>query len=101
MTKYAEVFPPGEFLKDELDARNWTQAEFAEIIGRPTRLINEIIAGKRAVTPETAVQIGASLGTSAELWLNLESQYQLSKVPVADDSIKQKAKLMPIRLTPT
>ena len=55
MNTYAEVFPPGEFLRDELEARNWSQTEFAEIIGRPVRLINEIIAGKRAITPETAV----------------------------------------------
>jgi HTH-type transcriptional regulator/antitoxin HigA len=72
----SEVFPPGEFLRDELEARSWSQTEFAEIIGRPVRLINEIIAGKRAITPETATQFGASLGTSAELWMNLESQYR-------------------------
>ena len=53
----AEIFPPGEMLKDELEARNWSQTEFAEIIGRPVRLINEIIAGKKAITPETAVQL--------------------------------------------
>lgn len=90
---YAEVFPPGEFLKDELEARNWSQTEFAEIIGRPVRLVNELIAGKKSVTPETAIQLGASLGTSAELWMNLESQYQLSKVRTSDNSIQRKAKL--------
>ena len=42
----AEVFPPGEFLRDELEARGWTQTEFAEILGRPPRLVNEIIAGR-------------------------------------------------------
>lgn len=93
MTTYAEVFPPGEFLRDELEARSWSQTEFAEIIGRPVRLINEIIAGKRAITPETATQFGASLGTSAELWMNLESQYQLSKVSPPDNLIGRKAKL--------
>lgn len=94
MNKVAEVFPPGEFLKDELEARGWSQVEFAEIIGRPPRLINEIIAGKRAITPETAVQLGASLGTSAEVWLNLEGQYQLSRVsPAANDEIQRKAGL--------
>ena len=50
----AEVFPPGEFLRGELEARGWTQTEFAEIISRPTRLVNEIIAGKRGITPDTA-----------------------------------------------
>ena len=96
MNTYAEIFPPGEFLKDELEARNWSQTEFAEIIGRPVRLVNEIIAGKRGVTPETALQLAASLGTSAELWMNLESQYQLSKVRQSESVIQRKAKLYSI-----
>lgn len=89
----AETFPPGEFLQDELDARGWSQTELAEIIGRPVRLINEIVAGKRAITPETAVQLGDSLGTGPEVWLNLESQYQLSKVQAADGRIARRARL--------
>jgi HTH-type transcriptional regulator / antitoxin HigA len=93
MNTYAEVFPPGEFLKDELEARNWSQTEFAEIIGRPVRLVNEIIAGKKSITPETALQLEASLGTSAELWMNLESQYQLSKVRQSESVIQRKARL--------
>lgn len=93
MSDYAEIFPPGEFLKEELEARNWSQTEFAEIIGRPVRLVNEIIAGKKAITPETAIQLEASLGTSAELWMNLESQYQLSKVRQAESPIQRKAAL--------
>jgi HTH-type transcriptional regulator / antitoxin HigA len=75
----AEAFHPGEFLRDELDERGWTQAEFAEIINRPYQLVNEIIAGKRSITPETAKELGAALGTSAEFWMNLDSTYQLWK----------------------
>ncbi|MBN8893318.1 MAG: HigA family addiction module antidote protein [Rhodanobacter sp.] len=93
MTTFPEVFPPGEFLREELEARNWTQTELAEIIGRPVRLINEIIAGKKAITPETAIQLGESLGTGADVWMNLESQYQLSKVRGADDLIARRAGL--------
>lgn len=89
----AEVFPPGEFLKDELEARGWTQVEFAEIIGRDTRLVSEVVSGKRAITPETAIAFGEALGTGPELWLNLESQYQLSKVRPNKDSIAKKANL--------
>jgi len=89
----AEVFPPGEFLRDELDSRGWTQTEFAEIIGRPHRVVNELISGKRGVTPETARELAAALGTSAELWLNLESSYRLSKVAPATDRIAREAAL--------
>lgn len=89
----AEVFSPGDFLRDELDARGWTQAEFAEIIGSSTRLVNEIIAGKRSVTPETAVNLAAALGTSAQVWMNLESAYQLSKVAPRAERISREANL--------
>lgn len=107
----AEVFPPGEFLKDELDARNWSQIEFAEIIGKDTRLVYEIIKGKRSITPETAIIFSEALGTSPELWMNLESQYQLSKVRNKPSSVSKRAVLhgnFPVRdmvkrgwLTPT
>jgi HTH-type transcriptional regulator/antitoxin HigA len=93
MNNFAETFPPGEFLRDELDARGWSQTELAEIIGRPVRLINEIIAGKKAITPETAIQLGDSLGTGPELWMNLESQFQLSKVRATDGLIARRAGL--------
>jgi HTH-type transcriptional regulator / antitoxin HigA len=84
----AEVFPPGEFLADELEARGWTQAEFADIIRRPVKLVNEIIAGKKSITPETAREFAAALGTSPQYWLNLETAYQLWKtVPSASQEI--------------
>jgi HTH-type transcriptional regulator / antitoxin HigA len=90
---YAESFAPGEFLRDELEERGWTQADLGEIMGRPTRLINEIIAGKRAITPDTAMQLGDALGTSPDLWMNLESQYQLSKVRKPDNAVARRAAL--------
>jgi HTH-type transcriptional regulator/antitoxin HigA len=73
----AEVSAPGEFLREELEIRGWTQADLAERIGRPLRSINEIINGKKAVTAETAIGLGKAFGTSAEYWLNLESSYRL------------------------
>ncbi len=76
----AEVFPPGEFIKDELDTRGWTQNDLAHIIGRPPRLVSEIITGKRSVTPDTAREIGDAFGVDPQFFLNLESMYQLWRV---------------------
>jgi HTH-type transcriptional regulator / antitoxin HigA len=87
----AEVFPPGEFLKDEIDARGWTQTDLSEIMGRPARVVNEIISAKKSITPETAKQLAEALGTSPEFWLNLESQYQLSKVHSESGAISRRA----------
>ena len=89
----AEVFPPGEFLREELEARNWSQQELADILDRPPRLISELIAGKRAITPETARGLGEAFGMSPDYWMNLESQYQLSKVTAPNDHVSRKARL--------
>ena len=87
----AEVFPPGEFLRDELDARGWSQVELAEVLGRPPRLISEVVSGKRAITPETAKGLAAALGTSAQLWMNLETSYQLSRARTNDADVARRS----------
>jgi HTH-type transcriptional regulator/antitoxin HigA len=90
----AVAFPPGEYLKEALGAREWTQAEFAEIIGRTPKLINEIISGKSAITPTTAKEIAAALGGSAIVWLNLEAAYRLhSTVEPPPTRISRQARL--------
>ncbi|MGA9531457.1 MAG: HigA family addiction module antitoxin [Anaerolineales bacterium] len=89
----AEVFHPGEHLSDELEARGWTQVEFAEILGRSSRLVNEIINGKRGISPETARALSAALGTSAKFWMNLDTAYQLWKSSEDVSPIELRAKM--------
>ena len=90
----AEVFPPGEFIREEIEERGWTQEDLAEILGRPLRLVNEIIMGKRGITPKTANGIAAAFGTSAQLWMNLESMYRLSQVRTRDtNTVERRARL--------
>ena len=93
----AEIFPPGEFIRDEIEARGWSQIELAEVLGRPGRLVSELIAGKRAITPETAKGLGEAFGTGAQFWMNMESSYQLSKVQGdASKAVARRAKLYEI-----
>ena len=73
----AVAFPPGDYIKEALDARRWTQDEFAEIIGRTPRFVGELVNGEKAITPRTAKELAAAFGTSAILWLNLEAAYRL------------------------
>jgi HTH-type transcriptional regulator / antitoxin HigA len=84
---------PGEFIKQSLAERGWSQVELAEILGRPPRLISELIAAKRAVTPETARGLADAFGTSANYWMDLESQWQLSRLQLPDDSVARRSKL--------
>ena len=88
-----EVFPPGEILLEELTERGWSQREFAEILGRPVAAVNEIINGKRSITPATAKELAAALGTSPFLWLNLEAAYQLHASEPAPMRIAIEARL--------
>lgn len=95
----AEVFPVGEHLADELDARGWTQVDFAEILGRPAQFVSEIISGKKEITRESAAQIAAALGTSVEFWLNLQDSFFLwkqaqdSRTRESLDAVKTRARL--------
>ncbi len=68
----AETFPLGEFIRDELDARGWARESLAHIMGRPVRLVNELIAGERQITPETARGLAAAFGDNDPLyWMKL------------------------------
>jgi HTH-type transcriptional regulator / antitoxin HigA len=70
------AIPPGETLADILEQIGMTQAELAERTGRPYKTINEIIKGKAAITPETAIQFEAVLKVPARFWNNLEMNYR-------------------------
>ena len=68
---------PGEVLKDELDELGVTPTEFARQIDVPPNRISQIIAGKRAVTGDTALRFGHWFGMEPQFWLNLQSHYDL------------------------
>lgn len=91
----AEVFSPGEFIREELDARGWTQGDLAQIMGRPLRLINELIAGKKQITPETARGLSKAFGDGDPLyWMNMDAAYRLNQLePEEDVSVDRRAKL--------
>ncbi len=91
-----EAFPPGDYIREELEARGWTQMDLAEILGRAPQTVNEVVTAKRSITPEMARDLSRAFGTSAQLWLNLESAYQLSKTLIGDDSVSRRATLYEI-----
>jgi HTH-type transcriptional regulator/antitoxin HigA len=90
----AEAFPPGDFLKEELEERNWTQEDLANVLGKSARLVSEVINAKRSVTPDTAKALAAAFGTSAAYWMNLESAWQLYQASHVDnDDVARRANL--------
>lgn len=72
------AIPPGETLAEELEARGMTQKELATQMKRPPQVVNEIVRAKKAITPETALDLERVLGVSAHFWLGLEADYQLT-----------------------
>ncbi|MDK9719699.1 MAG: HigA family addiction module antitoxin [Rhodospirillales bacterium] len=70
---------PGQGLRLEMDARNLSANALALALRVPSGRITDILAGKRAITPETALRLGRYFGTGPELWLNLQSAYDLAK----------------------
>jgi HTH-type transcriptional regulator/antitoxin HigA len=90
----AEAFAPGEYISEELEARGWSQLDLAEILGRPPQAVNEVIKGKRAITPDTARGLAEAFGTTAQVWLNLQSAYDLARLNQSQgDLVSRKARL--------
>ena len=69
--------PPGYLLEEYLEARGFSQAEFARRCGRSPKLISEILASKAPIEPRTAIEFERVLGLDASIWLGMESDYRL------------------------
>jgi len=88
---------PGEMLLEEfIKPLNLTQTEVAHRLGVSYPRLNEIIKGKRRVTPDTALRLSHVLGMSADFWLGLQQDWDLWHAMNSTES-KQIFKLKPIR----
>lgn len=79
------VSPPGETLLEALEERGMTQADLAQRTGRPKKTINEIVKGKAAIRPETALQFERVLGIPATFWNKREQQYREALARLEDE----------------
>ena len=71
---------PGEILLEEfLTPLGQTQVALAEHLGVPLQRINDLIRGRRGVTPETAWLLAQAFNTTPEFWLNLQAAYDLAR----------------------
>jgi len=69
---------PGEILlEDFLKPLGLTQVALADHLGIPIQRVNELVRGKRGVTPETAWLLAGALGTTPEFWINLQANHDL------------------------
>ncbi len=82
--KTDEAICPGMHLKEVLEYKSLTQKELARRLGRPEKTISGIATGKIAITPHTALELENVLDISAKFWLNLETDYQLTKAHIKE-----------------
>lgn len=76
----ADPTHPGEMLLEEfLKPMGLSQSAFAEHLHVSFRRINEIVNGRRSVTPETAWLFAQALGTTPQFWMKLQSNYDLAR----------------------
>lgn len=68
---------PGEVLADDLKALGMSAAELARHMNVPTNRVTGILNGQRAITGDTALRLAHYFNTSAQFWLNLQSNYEL------------------------
>lgn len=78
---------PGDTLLEVLEALELSQSDLAERTGRPKKTINEIVNGKSAITPETALQFERVLGIPASFWNTLEQRYRASLARIAEREV--------------
>jgi addiction module HigA family antidote len=86
---------PGEMLREEfLIPMDLTQRELADSIQVPYQRINEIVSGKRGITPSTALRLAKYFGMSADFWLNLQMKFDLYIAQKKEREILKKIKEM-------
>ncbi|WP_293762044.1 HigA family addiction module antitoxin [uncultured Aquitalea sp.] len=71
---------PGRFLDSRfLAPSGMTQTDAARLLGISRRRLNELIAGKRGITPDTAIRLACLFGQSAQFWMELQSAWDLAQ----------------------
>jgi len=94
--RLAPVHPGEVLLKDFIEPLGLTRYRVAKEIGVPQRRIDEVCSGKRAISADTALRLGRYFGVEPQLWMNLQSQYDLE---VAERSVGETldADIVPLR----
>jgi len=73
----SEPIHPGEMIKDEIESRGMTQKSLAQRMGVSYTVLNEVLNGKRPVSPRYALMLEAALDIPAHFWISLQSDYDL------------------------
>jgi HTH-type transcriptional regulator/antitoxin HigA len=87
-----DVPHPGEFIREELEARGWLQRDLAYILGVPEQAVNMIVSGKRGISPEMAKALGQAFDVNPEFFANLQKSYEMANAKEPDPGIARRAR---------
>lgn len=88
-----DVPHPGFYIREELEAREWSQRDLAYILATPEQAVNMIISGKRGISPEMAKALGDAFDVNPELFINLQRAYDMARAREPDPGVARRAKL--------
>lgn len=81
-----EPFHPGEYIREEIDARGWSKLNFAHRSGLGVGYIEELLAEEKPITLLTAYRISRAFGTDPVFWLNLQAAYDRAATALCNDA---------------
>lgn len=87
---------PGEYIREEIDARGWSQRDVAYILGWSEQVLTNTLNGKRKINPEVAKELSKAFDVPAELFANLQRAYDLNKAKEPDPGIETRATLQAV-----
>jgi addiction module HigA family antidote len=81
---------PGSLIKADIEELRLTVVDAAKALGISRQQLHSVIAGRTSVTPEMAVRLEKALGSTADMWLRMQMNYDLAQIRARASSIKVK-----------
>ena len=91
-----EVPRPGEFIQEELDAREWSQRDLAYILDIDESALNKLIKGKYGISPDMAKALARAFDVDDDFFANLQKAYNIAHAREPDPAIESRARLQSI-----
>jgi HTH-type transcriptional regulator/antitoxin HigA len=92
-TYTSDVPPPGHFIKEELEARGWAQRDLAYVLGTTEQDLTRLLSGKQGISPKVAKALGHAFDVNPELFVNLQTAYDLANAPEPNPAVARRARL--------
>jgi len=87
---------PGFYIREEMEARGWLQRDLAFILGVQEQAINQILSGRRGISPDMAQQLGAAFDVPPEFFANLQLAYDMAQSKQPDPAVAMRGTLQSV-----